>query len=234
LIKGVVTSALAGADKDNMRCPMPVEWLYVLKDGSVGNVNAPNGGGSSQWITGNGVVPSEQNPIVGRVAFWTDDESTKVNLNTAGEPSPWMAPTAYHERDVGFANNQPVVAEYQRYPGHPATVSVSTVLNPGFSWDTYIAPANATSLATRLQSGVDFKERLYEMLPRLGAGGTVDGTRVYDTDAFQSSTAANVNWSAMQQERLFVSPDEAIFTERYLASGREPRVLSASSGSVLH
>ena len=231
-IRGVVTTDEAGLEVNRMRCPMPVEWLYVLKDGSVGNVSASSGQGAAQWVAGTGVAPTEENPIVGRVAFWTDDESSKVNLNTAGEPSPWLAPTAYHTRDVGFANNQPVVAEYQRYPGHPATVSISTILNPGYKWDTYVAPANAASLPTRDQKGVDFKERLYGMLPRLGAGGTMDGTRVFDVDAFQSSTASNVDWSTMQRERLFVSPDEAVFSERFVPSGREPRLLSSTEGGV--
>ncbi len=28
---------------------------------------------------------SPSNPIVGRVAFWTDDETSKLNVNTAGD-----------------------------------------------------------------------------------------------------------------------------------------------------
>ncbi len=51
---------------------MPVRWLYVLKDGSM----AP---------ASNGTVPgaSATNPIQSRIAYWTDDETCKVNINTA-------------------------------------------------------------------------------------------------------------------------------------------------------
>jgi len=223
-VPGVVTDAQAGGSPDNMRCPMPVEWLYVLRDGTVGTVTSGGGAGSSQWNSGGRSTPSANNPIVGRVAFWTDDESTKINLNTAGEPSPWMSPTAYHARDVGYANNQPVVAEYQRYPGHPATVATSVVLNPNFSWDTYIAPATSGGLPTRSQADILYKEGLYGFLPRLGPGGTVDGTKVYGIDDFQSNTAANVDWLQMQSERLFVSVDEAVFSGGFsTVTGRQPQ-----------
>ncbi len=47
---------------------MPVAWLYELQDGTLGP--AANA--------------TKANPIVGRIAFWTDDESCKINLNTAG------------------------------------------------------------------------------------------------------------------------------------------------------
>ena len=29
-------------------------------------------------------IPTKDNPIAGRIAFWTDDETCKVNINTAG------------------------------------------------------------------------------------------------------------------------------------------------------
>jgi hypothetical protein len=75
--------------------PMPVKWLYVLKDGTVTigtpfpvwpiapsiRSTAPNGTGTAVHITN----ASATNPIIGRVAFWTDDETSKVNINTASE-----------------------------------------------------------------------------------------------------------------------------------------------------
>ena len=63
---------------------MPVKWLYVLKDGTL---TAPSGsaadGTQATWKKGER-EPTAANPIVGRVAFWTDDETCKVNINTAG------------------------------------------------------------------------------------------------------------------------------------------------------
>jgi hypothetical protein len=46
-----------------------VGWLYVAADGTVG----------SSPITGHGA-------LVGRFAYWVDDEASKINLNTAGLP----------------------------------------------------------------------------------------------------------------------------------------------------
>ncbi|MDB6171852.1 MAG: von Willebrand factor [Chthoniobacteraceae bacterium] len=50
-----------------------VKWLYVLKDGSIG--------ASSR--------ASEANPITGRTAFWTDDNASKLNIDTAEHPGMW-------------------------------------------------------------------------------------------------------------------------------------------------
>ncbi len=83
------------------------------------------------------------NPIVGRVAFWTDDETCKLNINTAGDgtyydtprfggadakqgatlsdPSDWIA-------DKQFALAPPLANEFQRYIGHPAQTRLSYVL----------------------------------------------------------------------------------------------------------
>lgn len=46
--------------------PMYVQWLYVLQDGAISQVPLPAG-----------------NPVVGRFAYWVDDESSKINVNTA-------------------------------------------------------------------------------------------------------------------------------------------------------
>jgi uncharacterized protein (TIGR02600 family) len=104
--------------------PMPVKWLYVLQDGQIVTPTTSNSG--SVTFSSSDVTPS--NPIVGRIAFWTDDETCKVNINTASEGSFWSTPLA----EDGYswymlAKRQPTQREYQRYPGHPATVSLSTV-----------------------------------------------------------------------------------------------------------
>ena len=56
---------------------LPVRWLYVLKDGAL---NAPTEVGGKVKVDG----ASENNPIVGRIAFWANDETSKINVNTAG------------------------------------------------------------------------------------------------------------------------------------------------------
>jgi hypothetical protein len=63
---------------------MPVAWLYQLQDGTLG----PTSGGSAA------------NPIVARIAFWTDDDTCKVDINTAGCGSPWNTPRVNSTDDV--------------------------------------------------------------------------------------------------------------------------------------
>lgn len=56
-----------GLVSSNTTISLPVKWTYVRKDGSQ---------------TENGTYDSA-NPLVGRYAYWTDDESSRVNVNTA-------------------------------------------------------------------------------------------------------------------------------------------------------
>ncbi len=54
---------------------MQVKWVYVRESGRLDKAEAPS-------IVTNKSDPS-YDPIIGRYAFWADDESTKVNLNLA-------------------------------------------------------------------------------------------------------------------------------------------------------
>ncbi|MEZ0299658.1 MAG: Verru_Chthon cassette protein A [Candidatus Methylacidiphilales bacterium] len=122
--------------------PMPVMWLYVLKDGSV---IAPSGSGSDASVAGATVV----NPIVGRIAFWTDDETCKVNVNTASEGTYWDVPRVNTVQDVALGTYQPAQNEFQAFPGHPATTSLSAVLTD----TTAFTPVQIFALAPRVQEG---------------------------------------------------------------------------------
>jgi hypothetical protein len=75
---------------DYQPVPMPVRWLYVLRDGKVVAPTVEDNPGGTKTAT----VPEEtrDNPIVGRVAFWTDDDTCKVNVNTASEGTYWDTP----------------------------------------------------------------------------------------------------------------------------------------------
>jgi uncharacterized protein (TIGR02600 family) len=143
-IQGVVLpNDPAVSDESQLRLPMPVEWLYLLQDGTTGALE----NGSNKFISSSNVQPSANNPIVGRVAFWTDDESCKVNVNTASEPTYMSSPYFYHERDRRWAHFPASSGEYQRYPGHPATVALSAVLAPGYLLDP-LAPGYMTNSAS--------------------------------------------------------------------------------------
>ena len=101
-----------GVSSDTGAVTMPVAWLYQLQDGTLGP--ASNG--------------TAANPIVARIAFWTDDETCKINVNTAGCGSPWNTPRVNSTNDVAWSTNQPAQGEYSSYPGHPATTLLGMAL----------------------------------------------------------------------------------------------------------
>lgn len=123
-VRGIVRGS--GGASNSQRLPMPVKWIYLLADGSVGTLTQ---GGEFVAAPGSS-SPSKENPIVGRVAFWTDDETCKINVNTASEGVYWDTPRTSSREDQLLGRNQPVSGEYQRYPGHPAMVCLSSVLFP--------------------------------------------------------------------------------------------------------
>jgi uncharacterized protein (TIGR02600 family) len=187
--------ALASAGQNNP-IPMPVQWMYVLQDGKVASVDP---------ATGKVPDASEGNPIVGRIAFWTDDETSKVNVNTASEGTfwdrPWTEggivngtiPNATSETfERVLALNMPAHNEFQRYPGHPAMTSLSTIFPrlPG-------------------ESVPEYNARIYGIIPR-----------VSDRDQFGNPTGSLSNTRNVNQDtkpivpdgdRLFASVDEFLF-----------------------
>ena len=158
---------------------MPVEWIYVLEDGGLGVLD--DQGNFLAFDSARDAT--EENPIMGRVAFWADDESSKLNLNTIGEPTPWDVPRADNNKDRAYASYQPATREFQRFPGHPATTAISGLINGGSS------PFSASQ-----------KEVIYGVLPRLAPGGSIAGTK--PTDPVEITIG---------RERLFPSPDELVF-----------------------
>jgi uncharacterized protein (TIGR02600 family) len=125
------------------------------------------------------------NPIIGRIAFWTDDESCKVNVNTASEGAYWDIPrfNNYTERNLGIY--QPVKNEFQGYPGHPAGVSLSGVF--------------PELVSTTTASAYD---KIYDLTPRIAAGGSLNLTRPA-TDSLVPVT--------LDQDRLYATAEELIF-----------------------
>ncbi len=194
-ITGAPVAMGAGANT----APMPSHWLYVLKDGQI---VAPTGSGNTANVTG----ATADNPIIGRVAFWTDDETSKININTAagglwdepdiafqwqyggslgstsfdysgpGFSSFWSTPVASSSQEAALAGNQPVQREYQRYPGHPATTYLSAVL-----------PSTITM------------DGIYSLSPRLVNEGSKGGSLLTTTPITPDA------------DRLYQSVDEMIF-----------------------
>ncbi|MCB1063615.1 MAG: Verru_Chthon cassette protein A [Verrucomicrobiae bacterium] len=175
--EGALSGIVRQGDPIDYRLPMPVRWLYVLQDGSLGHLDE-----SSLKFVGN-TPATRKNPIVGRIAFWTDDETAKINLNTASEPTPWDTPRAINLDDMEYGKFQPGKNEFQRYPGHPATTALSPVLFPDRNFDL---------------TGKE-KEALYGVLPRVVEGGTASGAARAQAILQPDS------------DRLFATVDEFLF-----------------------
>lgn len=116
-----------GEDESAQRLPMPVQWIYQLRDGQMGTLNAQG----KLVLPNPESKPTAENPIVARFAFWVDDETSKINVNTAAEGSFWDSPRADNAQERLLATTVPSRLEYARHPGHPAGVCLSSVLLPG-------------------------------------------------------------------------------------------------------
>jgi len=180
-----VQTATSGSSTPNP-IPMPVKWLYVLQDGTI---VAPTPGSDGTAVTINGA--SKANPIVGRIAFWTDDETCKVNINTASEGTYADSPRcgSASQDDIDLSYKQPVNGEYQRYPGHPAMTSLSVIFH------------NLT------------KNQIYGISPRYGTGGSV-GATVQTVMTLSSPTMQ------FKTERLYPTIDELLFAATLSGSAR--------------
>ena len=210
--------------------PMPVQWLYVLADGSV-IVPDANSTGSTATFNNADTKETTANPIVGRIAFWTDDETCKVNINTAsagittgsavtkGVSSPytdgtvcvgayWDVPHTFTQTEVeGFALKQPARHEYQRFPGHPATVSLAALFPVDF---TKVDP-------------MQYAELLYQITPRI-AGEADNPNQIYlGSNEYWTSVGGTqipkasdpkVSTTGIRSDgdRLFTSVDEMMFS----------------------
>lgn len=236
-----------GTAADQLRLAMPVQWLYILRDGAVGYLDNQRifrvldqavgfGEGASVTAVDAYGVPSMDNPMVGRVAFWADDESCKVNINTASEPTYAGQPIYYHERDHLWADCPPTRGEYQRFPGHPATVALSSVFFPNpllddrRSLDTYTLRGIAGGDDLNRAKGV--KDLIYDLVPRIYNGGSVAGTIPFSQDSFKGgfgeekiSTLVEVQKAA--SERLYASVDELLFDQ---GGSNNKRVLNPTNG----
>ena len=192
--------------------PMPVRWIYILKDGTI---TVPDAGGSTvaAWtLASANLKPSKQNPIVGRVAFWTDDETCKLNINTASEGVFWdrawanssLSGSPYGEAQLN--TSVPVRGEFNRYPGHPAM----TCLSPVFGG---LISAMNVPLSDNLSTTdyTTYYKPYYDLCPRVVSGG-VNGSVTYGS---MGGTVTNYQATAgalsPDANRLYASLDELLF-----------------------
>lgn len=200
--------------------PMPVKWLYVLRDGQI----VPPVGAGDKIVSVAGATRT--NPIVGRVAFWTDDESCKVNINTAGATASssgdpknpadiadatfWSPPYFSAPDETNLATRQPAAGEIQRYPGHPGTVALNSILR-GLGWnlppDKFYNTVTSTGTITN-----------YGATPLYAFGGSEGGTK-------KVNGASSV--PLVPIKRLYSSVSEMLFQP----NGRTNSVLNTAAAA---
>lgn len=216
LIPGYVANAnptISGANP----AAMPVRWLYVLADGTVTAPKASSQDAAlADWPTSaeipDEIRPSAANPIVGRIAFWTDDESSKVNINTASEGTFWDRPWLNTTQEQLLAERIPAFDEFQRFQGHPATVCMSTLLGSLLkSPNGFVGTAPYPPVAITKQNYAQLLTPYYALAPRVGEGGTKGGT---ETNVQQKPMV-------LDYDRLYSSIDELMFTPGLAGEFRE-------------
>jgi len=181
-INGVVAP---GGTPSSQRLPMPVQWMYILADGSLGVIDRV----TRTFVPFSGQNPATaSNPIVGRAAFWTDDETSKININTASEGIYWDTPRCVTDQEIAFAKQPPTRNEVQRFGGHPATTSLSTVFYPGERLVPGVGDSNAKL------------EKIYAVAPRVNHKGT--------SNTSAGIMGGNASAVAFDLDRLYASVDE--------------------------
>lgn len=176
----------------NTPVPMPTKWLYVLQDGTVTVADATSGTTATFNDAPSSKRPSASNPITGRIAFWTDDDTCKVNVNTASEGVYADMPRFRADEDMTTLSlNQPINKEFQRYPGHPAMTSLSVV------FPTLTA------------------NQIYAITPRISGGGSQGGT--VQTMKIGTTTIPKIT---LDSDRLYATIDELIFAPTLSGSER--------------
>ncbi len=177
--------------------PMPVKWIYSLEDGTLGTMDSSN---RFEPLSVDGKPagegkPSSSNPIVSRIAFWADDETAKVNVNTAAGGRPWDVPRAGGRADRNYGLYQTVRNEFQRYPAHPAMTSLMPVLFP-----------NSPRFGERGWSSEPM-EMIYAIAPRIVGGRTTSMSGEREIRASQ----ATIDMARPDRNRLYATFDEMIF-----------------------
>jgi hypothetical protein len=195
-----------GVDADRGQLAMPVQWIYVLEDGTLGYLDDTNAFRSFQSGQGSGGdKPSKTIPIIGRIAWWTDDESCKINVNTASCPIMWDTPRLASQEDTYYAQHQPVTGEVQHFPGHPAQVDLSAVFFPSQRYTPDPQSLSPGSTFNWNPLSIKDAQLLWNIAPFVTERGGTNGGR----DAVDAATAIPVPLD--NDDHLYASIDEVYF-----------------------
>lgn len=175
--------------------PMPVRWIYVTANGSL------VGAGDTQ-----------RKDAVARIAFWADDETSKVNINTACGGVFYDTPCTNTLEDHMLGRTQPIAQEYQRWPGHPATTSLAPV----------IKSLRIDPITNIERTPVERSQLAAGLTPRIAWGGSSGGTKY---------AWLTRELGATDMDRLYATPDELSFGKGLDSSGL--RVSNTVNGTSL-
>jgi uncharacterized protein (TIGR02600 family) len=219
------TSVPTSATDANRRLPMPVKWIYVLKNGQLIAPSTLNGTVAS--FTGT-LTPTKSNPIIGRIAFWADDDTCKLNINTASEGTFWDMPRAVLPGEWYFPFTVPILGEFQAIGGHPATTCLDPVLGdlmprPSFqqngitqAYGVLNVTPTGTGSYTQLQSYYALNPRITDtawaynpLTPSAtGTATTTSEAGTMSTVRYQDGLVPTVVYKT---DRLYATADELLF-----------------------
>ena len=226
-----VNLAVDSGNPDKWRIPMPARWIYVLQDGTLTTPKqdyTPAGGGTgAEFTAGDYRTPTKDNPIVGRISFWADDDTSKININTAGghgkkadngtgyddgydgnsySGSFWDTPRVYTNFDIG--QTDPNTGELLLGVGAGGLASTQPYQR---EYQRYPGHPATTSLGA-VFSALLTSEQIYKLTPRLNEGGSKGGTI-----RTQVATAVEMQ---LKPERLYASLDELLYSEAPVNGGQ--------------
>jgi len=189
--------------------PMPVQWIYVTSDGKFLKSTDRTG-------------DNDYKKASARIAFWADDETSKVNLNTACGGVFYDTPTVNTIEDQMLGRTQPIAQEYQRWPGHPSTTSIVPLFPQLRSPALLGTPPDPAILAKATAT----------LAPRIGWGGSQGGTLAAwnQSNASTNSASSGIGGQVfLDSDRLFASDDELNYISPLSGASNATRVNDASS-----
>ncbi|MCX6977583.1 MAG: Verru_Chthon cassette protein A, partial [Verrucomicrobia bacterium] len=237
---------------------MPVKWLYLLKDGTLAAAKASGSAGDVEVLVPAGkekTAQGEANVPVARVAFWTDDETAKLNVNTAsegtfsdipvgnGQPGMTLPAVNYtSSNDSTFewdlAERMGAQKEYQRYPGHPATTCLSTIfgrqllLRPEISDSRPMMIEEINKFIPRVTGmkylDADYSSEDYDYSSKGGSARA--GPKGGSVNQGQSSTDDTAYPVTPDNDRLYATLDEFLYSSSFSGS-RRPWILAPQLSS---
>lgn len=226
LVEGYAITSRDETSKRNPEARMPVRWLYILRDGAMTAPDSVSSDGKTvEWKGSGRNIPSKENPIVGRTAFWTDDETSKVNINTSGGfTTKDAAKNGYTEDNYAgsFWDTPRFFTQFER--GGPlgddsndgmwknGGGSLALSQPPNKEYQRYPGHPFTTSLGLVFsppgQTPRIGSEQLYRLLPNMVTGGSRSGT---DRLLSLNDDSLNLDIDPNKSKRLYPSVDEFFF-----------------------